>query len=73
MRVIWPHFMVWTRHAHHAIAVQLGAMRCKRVGHRKLIGVWDDKQNKHIAYCASCETMLPDVEVPSVFKEAVSV
>lgn len=53
----------------HRIRVQLDAMRCKRIGHRKLIGLWDDKQQKHIAFCAACETMLPDVEVPKAFEK----
>jgi len=69
MRVIYPFFMVWTRHAQHRIRVQLAAMRCKRLGHKQLIGLWDDKQQKHIAFCAACETMLPNVEVPEVFKK----
>jgi hypothetical protein len=68
MRVIYPRFMIWSRHAQHAIAVELGKMRCERIGHKKLVGVWRDREQKHIAFCVECETFLPDVEVPTQFQ-----
>lgn len=73
MRVIYPYFMVWTRAAAHTIRVQLNAMRCKRLGHKQLIGVWNDTQQKHIAFCVACMTLQPNAEVPDVFKREISV
>lgn len=69
MRVTWPYFMVWTRYAQHAIRVQLAAMRCKRLGHKQIVGLWNDKEQKHNSFCVACEMYLPGVEVPEAFKE----
>lgn len=62
-RVIWPRFMVWSRMGKHALRVELAKMRCARVGHKHLIGKWSECEQRHIAYCIECETMLPEIVV----------
>lgn len=67
MRVIYPYFMVWSRNGKHALVVELARMKCKRLGHKHLVGLWDETQGKHIAYCVACETTLPNARVPETF------
>lgn len=69
MRVIYPRFMVWSRQGKHALRVELAKMRCKRLGHRHLIGVWDDALQRHVALCIECETRLPDAKLSDIFLE----
>ena len=69
IRAVWPYFMVWSRHAKKAIIVELSKMRCQRLGHRHLIGAWNDKAQKHVAFCIECETLLPDVEIGGLWTQ----